>query len=267
MIRYVNWYSCLTVNYLQPADEISSTRRECLVLFSSVLVPEQRDTDFIYKELPYILCYVHTCLVSAISGYHITKRMADPLKFSIIAVRGFAARLNIAYTNKGLLVTHERELIWRDMKYFCKEAKDSAPIPASLLWCLTMYCRSIDAKTTDASYYRNEAVWTGLEQYWTEIKEYLWMHLRSEIDLDHDRDIICQFLWSYVNLEPERPISSAEASTTTTTTAQKSHALPALVLTPPESAPVPEPFHDDYIPATKKGLKFTPLRMQEDHKF
>ena len=211
--------SYFTVNYLQLAGETYSTRRECLALFSSVLVPVQRDAAFIYKELSYIPCHVHTCLVSALSGYFITKNMADPLKFYIIAVRGFAARLNIAYRTKGLLVTHERELIWRDMKYFCKEAKDSAPLPASLLWTLTMYCRSIDAKTTDVSHYRSEAVWTGLEQYWTKIKEYLWMHLRSEIDLDHDRDTICQFLWSYVHREPEVPISSAEASTSTTTTA------------------------------------------------
>ncbi|KAK0515536.1 hypothetical protein JMJ35_001570 [Cladonia borealis] len=193
--------------------------------------------------------------------------MADPLKFYIIAARGFAARLNIAYTTKGLLVTHERELIWRDMKYFCKEAKDSAPIPASLLWSLTMYCRSIDAKTTDASYYRNEAVWTGLNQYWTEIKEYLWMHLKSEIDLDHDRDTICQFLWSYVNREPEIPINSAEASTSTTTTAQTSHALPALVLTPPGPAPMPEPSPPEISTAPKRGLKYTPLPLLEDHKF
>ncbi len=234
MIRYVNRYPYLTTNYLQFPDKIYSTRRECLALFSSVLVPGQQDTDFIFKELPYILCYVHICLVSAFSRYPIAKNMADALKLYVIASRGFAARLNSIDTNDRLSATHERESIRRDMTDFCKGADDSATIPTSLFYSLTELCRSIDAGEINGSYIRN-APPNGViddEADWTGIKKWLWIQRKPPVDLDHHRDTICQFLWCYVHREAAIPTISVPALTSTSTTAQTSNASPGSAPTP-----------------------------------
>ena len=153
--------------------------------------------------------------------------MADALKLYVISSRGFAARLNSVDTTDRLSATHEREWIRRDMKYFCKEVVDSATIPASLFYSLTQLCRSIDAGEIDGSYIRHEAVWA-------EITDYLLTPRERPVDFDSYRDTICQFLWSYIDREPEIPNKSAPASTSTRTTAHTSNA-------PPTSAPMPEP--------------------------
>ena len=191
-------------------------------------MPGQLDTDFISKELPYILCYVHTCLVSAFSRHPIAKNMADALKLYVIASRGFAARLNRIDTADQLSTTHERESIRRDMTDFCEAAEDSAPIAASLFYSLTELCRSINAGEIHTSNIRNGADWTKTEGYLSV--------QNPPVDLDTYRDTICQFMWCYVQRKLGILTTSALALTNTTTTAQTSNA-------PPASAPVPEPSH------------------------
>ena len=137
------------------------------------------------------------------------------------------------------------------MTDFCKEAGDSAPIPASLFSSLTELCRSIDAAEIDVPNLRNK---TG----WTEIVEYL-MVQKPGVNLDSYRDTICQFLWSYLEPEPTIPTRPARASTSTTTTAQTSDA-------PPASTPMPEPLYAEISTASTLGGNFTPLPLLEDSK-
>lgn len=211
----------------------------------------QWDTDFIYKEPRYILSHIPKCLISAFSGQAIATNMTIALKLYVIASRGFVARLNSIDTNKRPSATQERESIRRDMTEFCKEAGDSAPIPASLFGSLTEVYRSIDAGEIDPPNIRKEAGWT-------KIVEYLVVQ-KPGVNLDNYRDTICQFLWSYLEPEPTIPTKSAQASTSTTTTAQASDASPA-------SAPMPEPSHVEISTAPKLRLNFTPVPLLEDRK-
>ena len=178
--------------------------------------------------------------------------MTIPLKLYVIASRGFVARLNRIDTNKRPSATQERESIRRDMTDFCKEAGDSAPIPASLFDCLTELCRSIDKGEIDVPNLRNEAGWN-------KIVDYL-MVQGPAVDLDTYRDTICRFLWSYLEPHPTTSTELARASRSTITTAQQSSDAS---LAP---APMPEPSHVEISTAPKSRPKLTPEPLLEDRK-
>ena len=247
---YVIRYSHQTTNSLHLPDKYIVRKVNAARCFLPCSCLGQRDTDFIYKEPRYILSHIPKCLISAFSGQPIATNMTIALKLYVIASRGFVARLNSIDKNKRPSATQERESIRRDMTEICKEAGDFAPMPASLFDCLTELCRSIDKGEIDVPNLRNEAGWN-------KIVDYLVLQRKPGVNFNSYRDTICQFLWSYLEPQPTVPTRSAQASTSTITTAQTSHA-------PSASAPMPEPSHAEFSTAPTPGRKITPLPLLED---
>lgn len=166
-----------------------------------------------------------------------------------IASRGFTARFNSVDKTNRLSAIREREWIRRDMRYFCKEMVNPATIPRSLFYCLTQLCRGIDAGEIDSVHIRHAT--------WAEIRNYLLTPLgEPPITFELYREAICPFLWSYIDGDPAIPTESAQASTSTTTTAQTSHVPPAS----------PQPSHAETRTATTPGRNLPPLPLPEDYK-
>ena len=180
--------------------------------------------------------------------------MFDLLKFYVVASRGFSARLrlNNMITNDQLSAEHEREMIKRDMKDFCKGQGHPAPIPTSLFYSLTELCRRIDEDEIIVSSVGNAPPneETNDEAKWTKIKERLGnLGIQGEqaVDFETYRETICRFIWCHLQRELVVPNLSPPA--------------------PPAPAPTPEPSHAEFSAAPKPRRNMSPRALIERHEF
>ena len=155
--------------------------------------------------------------------------MADQLKLYVIESMGFAARLT---------AEDDLQLIRRDMNDFCEGRGDSAPIPASLFYSLTQWCRSNDVSKLIASNASNPSPneETDNEANWNKVKEHLRIEGEPPVHFDRYQEAILRFLSFYVRPEQVDPNTSAPASTSSTSTSQASNAPPVPAATNSTSA-------------------------------
>ena len=116
--------------------------------------------------------------------------------------------------------------IRRDMNDFCEGQGDSAPIPASLFYSLTQFCRSNDVRNLIASNAGNPSPneETDDEANWNMVKEHLRIDGEPPFDVERYQEAILQFLSFYVNPELVDLNISVPASTSSTSTSQASNA-------------------------------------------
>ena len=145
--------------------------------------------------------------------------MADQLKLYVIESMGFAARLT---------AEDDLESIRRDMNDFCEGQGDSTPIPSSLFYGLTQFCRSNDVSQIIASNAGNPSPneETDDEANWNKVKEHLRIEGEPPVHFDRYQEAILRFLSFYVHPELVDPNISAPASTSSTSTSQASNAPP-----------------------------------------
>ena len=156
--------------------------------------------------------------------------------------------------------------IRRDMNDFCEGQGGSAPIPASLFYSLTQFCRSNDVRTFIASTAGNPPPNEEIddEANWNKVKEHLRIDGEPPVDFDRYQEAILRFLSFYADPELVDPNIPAPASTSSTSTSQANNAPAALASTNPTSTSQgsnvpPAPASTPELPPADVSAPPTPL--------